>query len=80
MPSTLSPPISDQAEGVSVGCFLGDLVVGLWNGDGEVVVVRVGEVGRGEGVLSGSLPTTGMRRSNTAEDNVCLLDGEKYSM
>ena len=55
-------------------------MVGLWDGDGEVVVARVGEVGRGEGVLSGSLPTTGMRRSNTAEDNVCLLDGEKDSM
>ena len=56
------------------GCFPGDLgVVLVPEGEEVAVSVVLGEVGGGEGVLSGSFVITGTRRSKTAEDNVSLL-------
>ena len=39
-----------------------------------MVSVGLGEVVRGEGVLSGSFEISGMSRSKTVVDSVCLLE------
>ena len=36
-----------------------------------------GEIGRGEGVLSGSFEISGMSRSETVLESVCLLEERK---
>ena len=39
--------------------------------------VELGEVGRGEGVSSGSFEISGMSRSKTVLESVCLLEERK---
>ena len=39
--------------------------------------VESGEVGRGEGVLSGSFEISGISRSKTVLERVCLLEERK---